>query len=115
MGPLLNMGDALRAYARIYPDRPGARDLSRSMTFRQWNARACRLANGLIGLGLKKGDRFAVLAYNCVEWMEIYAAALSRSTTTPCTRSPHLASGNPITAASFTAGWAPSTPSTSEG
>jgi len=75
MGPLLNMGDALRAYARIYPDRPGARDLSRSMTFRQWNARACRLANGLIGLGLKKGDRFAVLAYNCVEWMEIYAAA----------------------------------------
>jgi len=26
-------------------------------------------------MGLKKGDRFAVLAYNCVEWMEIYAAA----------------------------------------
>ncbi|OPY75072.1 MAG: Long-chain-fatty-acid--CoA ligase FadD13 [Syntrophorhabdus sp. PtaU1.Bin153] len=24
---------------------------------------------------MKKGDRFAVLAYNCVEWMEIYAAA----------------------------------------
>ena len=26
-------------------------------------------------LGMKKGDRFAVLAYNCVEWMEIYVAA----------------------------------------
>ena len=26
-------------------------------------------------MGMKKGDRFAVLAYNCVEWMEIYAAA----------------------------------------
>src|SRR6516165_6077007 len=75
MGPLLSMGDALRAHARVYPDRPGARDLSRSMTFREWNARACRLANALLGLGLRRGDRVAVLAYNCVEWLEIYAAA----------------------------------------
>jgi acyl-CoA synthetase (AMP-forming)/AMP-acid ligase II len=28
----------------------------------------------LLGLGLAKGDRVAVLAYNCVEWLEIYAA-----------------------------------------
>ncbi len=28
-----------------------------------------------MGLGLSKGDRVCVLAYNCVEWMEIYAAA----------------------------------------
>jgi len=74
MGPLLSMGDILRAYARIYPDRVGARDLTRSMTFREWNARSCRLANALSGLGLDKGDRIGVLAYNCVEWMEIYAA-----------------------------------------
>jgi acyl-CoA synthetase (AMP-forming)/AMP-acid ligase II len=44
------------------------------MTFRQWNARSCRLANALLGLGLGKGNRVAVLAYNCVEWLEIYAA-----------------------------------------
>jgi len=44
------------------------------MTFREWNARSCRLANALLGLGLRKGDRIAILAYNCVEWMEIYAA-----------------------------------------
>ena len=44
------------------------------MTFRQWNERSCRLANALLGLGLAKGDRVAVLAYNCVEWLEIYAA-----------------------------------------
>jgi fatty-acyl-CoA synthase len=44
------------------------------MTFREWNARASRLANALVGLGLTKGDRVAVLAYNCVEWLEIYAA-----------------------------------------
>jgi len=75
MGPLLSMGDVLLAHARIYPDRIGARDLSRSMTFVQWNARSCRLANAFLGLGLNKGDRVGVLAYNCVEWMEIYAAA----------------------------------------
>ncbi len=28
----------------------------------------------MLGLGLAKGDRVAVLAYNCVEWAEIYAA-----------------------------------------
>jgi acyl-CoA synthetase (AMP-forming)/AMP-acid ligase II len=52
----------------------GARDLDRAMTFAQWNERSCRLANALLGLGLSKGDRVAVLAYNCVEWVEIYAA-----------------------------------------
>ena len=44
------------------------------MTFLEWNRRACRLANALLGLGLAQGDRVAVLAYNCVEWLEIYAA-----------------------------------------
>src|SRR5664279_4758368 len=74
MTPLPHLGEALSLNARLYPDRPGARDLSRAMTFRQWDERACRLANGLLGLGLAKGDRVAILAYNCVEWLEIYAA-----------------------------------------
>jgi acyl-CoA synthetase (AMP-forming)/AMP-acid ligase II len=75
MNDLPNLGEVLRHNARIYPDQVGARDLERAMTFREWNARSCRLANALIGLGLAKGDRVAVLAYNRVEWLEIYAAA----------------------------------------
>ena len=74
MTTLLTLGQALTTNARLFPERIGARDLDRAMTFRQWNHRACRLANALLGLGLAKGDRVAVLAYNCVEWMEIYAA-----------------------------------------
>src|ERR1700756_267224 len=74
MKALLHMGEALSLNAQLYPDKPGARDLSRAMTFRQWDERARRLANALLGLGLAKGDRVAILAYNCVEWMEIYAA-----------------------------------------
>ena len=74
MRNLLNLGQVLSTRARLSPDRIGVRDLERAMTFAQWNARACRLANALLGLGLAKGDRVAVLAYNCVEWAEIYAA-----------------------------------------
>jgi fatty-acyl-CoA synthase len=75
MKTVLDLGQMLTAHARLSPDRIGARDLERSMTFQQWNARACRLANALLGLGLSKGDRVAILAYNTVEWVEIYAAA----------------------------------------
>ena len=75
MSPVLTVGQMLRTQARLQPDRLGVRDLERAMTFRQWNERACRLANGLLGLGLAKGDRIAVLAYNRVEWAEIYLAA----------------------------------------
>ncbi|BCM84373.1 class I adenylate-forming enzyme family protein [Methylobacterium indicum] len=74
MRDVLTPGQMLAVQARLQPDRIGARDLERAMTFRQWNARACRLANALLGLGLTKGERVAVLAYNCVEWLEIYAA-----------------------------------------
>ena len=75
MSHLAHVGDVLGMFARMYPDKIGARDLERQMTFAAWHARACRLANALNGIGLGKGDRVCVLAYNCVEWLEIYAAA----------------------------------------
>ena len=74
MTTMLTVGEMLGAQARLQPERIGARDLERALTFREWNARARRLANGLLGLGLAKGDRVAVLAYNRLEWAEIYAA-----------------------------------------
>jgi acyl-CoA synthetase (AMP-forming)/AMP-acid ligase II len=72
--PVLKLGEILAAHARLQPDKIGARDSRRSLTYAQWNSRARRLANALLGLGLRPGDRVAVLAYNCVEWMEIYIA-----------------------------------------
>src|SRR6516225_3090266 len=75
MNNLLDLGQMLACHARLSPQRIGARDLERSMTFHQWNSRACRLANALLGLGLSKGDRVVTLAYNTVEWVEIYVAA----------------------------------------
>ncbi len=70
---VLTLAQILSAQARLNPDKMAVRDLDRAMTYRQWNDRSNRLANALIGLGLRKGDRVGVLAYNCVEWAEIYA------------------------------------------
>jgi acyl-CoA synthetase (AMP-forming)/AMP-acid ligase II len=71
----ITAGTVLKMMARQYPDKPGAGDKFRKVTFKEWNERSCRLANALTKMGLKKGDRFAILAYNCVEWLEIYAAS----------------------------------------
>ena len=75
MAVLLNAGEILSALSRLRPNERAASDLERSLTYRQWNERACRLANALTGLGLSKGDRVAILAYNRLEWAEIYCAA----------------------------------------
>jgi acyl-CoA synthetase (AMP-forming)/AMP-acid ligase II len=72
MRPVLNLGEIVAAHARLLPRKIGARDSRRELTYAQWNTRACQLANGLLALGLKKGDRVGLLAYNRVEWMELY-------------------------------------------
>ena len=74
MSRLLTLADAVATHARLQPGKLGAHDSRRSLTYAEWDARAGRLAAGLRGLGLDKGDRVAVLAYNCLEWMEIYVA-----------------------------------------
>ena len=74
MNHLLTVADAVAAHARLQPHKIGARDSRRALSFSEWHQRASRLANGLLALGLVKGDRVALLAYNCIEWLEMYAA-----------------------------------------
>jgi fatty-acyl-CoA synthase len=71
----LTAKEVLKVNAVKWPNKIGIKDLYKEYTFKQWNERSCRLANALADMGMKKGDRFAALGYNCVEWMEIYAAA----------------------------------------
>lgn len=75
---LLSLSDSIAAHARTQPARPAARDSRRSLTWAQWDERASRLANALLGLGLVRGDRVALLGHNALEWLELYAA-LSRA------------------------------------
>ncbi len=74
MSHLLTVSEAIASHARLQPGKIGTRDSQRALTFADWDDRATRLANGLLGLGLNKGDRVVLLAYNCIEWMEIYVA-----------------------------------------
>ena len=74
MSRLLTLSDSVAAHARTRPGQLAVRDSRRSLTYAQWDARASRLANALLGLGLAKGDRVALLAYNAIEWLEIYVA-----------------------------------------
>ena len=74
MRQLLNISDMVRSHARLRGQDTGAMDSRRSMSFAEWDQRADGLAAGLLAQGLKHGDRVAVLAHNCIEWMEIYVA-----------------------------------------
>ena len=74
MGELLTLSEAVAAHARLQPHKTAVRDSRRSLSYAQWDERATRLAQGLIALGLQPGDRVALLAYNRLEWLEIYVA-----------------------------------------
>ncbi|MEI7446644.1 MAG: AMP-binding protein [Burkholderiales bacterium] len=73
MNRLLTLADAVATHARLAPDRLAVRDSRGSLSFAQWHERAARLANALLVLGLRPGERVALLAHNCAEWMTFYA------------------------------------------
>jgi fatty-acyl-CoA synthase len=70
----MHMGTVLKMNAINYPDKLGCQDKHKRLTFAEWNARTCRLANALVDRGIGHQDRFAILAYNRVEWMDIYVS-----------------------------------------
>ena len=74
MSSLLTLAESVAAHARTQPHKIGVRDSKRALSYVQWNERASRLANALLAQGLVKGDRVALLAYNGIEWLEIYVA-----------------------------------------
>ena len=74
MSSLLTLAESIAAHARTQPHKIGVRDSRRELSYAAWNERASRLANALLALGLVKGDRVALLAFNSIEWLEIYVA-----------------------------------------
>jgi len=71
----LPVGDILSVLAVNDPTKEAIADKTNRYTFREWDERSNRIANALADRGVGHGDRFAILARNCVEWMECYAAA----------------------------------------
>lgn len=69
--------DVMEWSARIYPDKVAivSPETDRRYTYSEFNQRTNRLANALLGIGLKKGDRLAVLATDVPEYLEIASAS----------------------------------------
>ncbi len=64
----------INRHARYRPDHIAVIFGNQRLTYRQFNARVNRLANALLGLGLKKGDKVATILPNCLELLDIYWA-----------------------------------------
>jgi len=70
------IGDICRLSAKRYPNKKALIMDSEFLTFSQLNQRVNQLAHGLISLGVKPGDRVAILAINCIEFPIVtYAVA----------------------------------------
>jgi long-chain acyl-CoA synthetase len=67
----------LDMHALIRPNKVALICGEREITYAAWNARARRVAHALSGLGVRAGDRVAVMAHNSIELLEI-ASGLSK-------------------------------------
>lgn len=68
------LGEMLEVNAIKYPDQTAFIWQDQRLTHAQFRDRATRLANGLIGLGLKRQDRVGILCQNRMEFHEVYGA-----------------------------------------
>lgn len=70
----MNIGSLLPRHARYRPDHLAIVFGEHRLTFREFNGRVNRLANGLLGSGVIKGDKVATILPNCLELLETYWA-----------------------------------------
>ena len=70
----MNLGLYLQRSARFWPERPAVLYRDRVLTYRQLEHRSSRLANALRALGLKRGDRVAIVSPNRPEIVECECA-----------------------------------------
>lgn len=71
----VTIGNLFAKNLRLFPDKTiQVFEDGRRQTYRELEDRANRLANGLLDLGLNKGDHVAMLAMNCLEYMEVQLA-----------------------------------------
>ena len=70
----MNTAEFLTIAATICPDRTAIVFEEKRYTFTELSERANRLANAMANLGVKKGDRVALLQVNCNQCVETYFA-----------------------------------------
>ena len=67
----MNWSHVLKYNAERYPDKECIIGLGKRFTYMELDKRVDSLAQGLMNMGLGKGDIIGILLYNCCEYMEI--------------------------------------------
>ena len=70
----MNLANVARFWSNWQPDHECIVFEEQRISWRDFDTRANRLANGLAALGVAKGDRVGILSDNCVEYLELAAA-----------------------------------------
>jgi acyl-CoA synthetase (AMP-forming)/AMP-acid ligase II len=73
---MIRAGHTLSWPAQRYPDKVAITYEGRDLTFREVEERVNRLANGLMALGVQRGDRVAALLYNSPRAVEVRFALM---------------------------------------
>jgi acyl-CoA synthetase (AMP-forming)/AMP-acid ligase II len=68
--------DVIYRNALLYPDNEAFVYGRKRVTFSQFNVRVNRLIHALHDMGVKKGDVIGILSWNCLEYADIYGAAM---------------------------------------
>jgi acyl-CoA synthetase (AMP-forming)/AMP-acid ligase II len=66
----MNIGTLLTKIARTFPDKLAIVHGPKKLTYAQFNARANRMANALNHLGVRQGDKVALLQHNYPQMLE---------------------------------------------
>ena len=69
---MINIGDWIKQWAMIKPNKIAIISDDIPYTYRELNRRINRLSHLFLELGVKKGDRVAVLLHNCKQFIEIF-------------------------------------------
>lgn len=76
----MTFADILDQASFKYSDKTAVRFEDYSFTYAELKGRVDSLSASLLALGLRKGDRIAVLAPNCHQYLELYLAAATTGT-----------------------------------
>ncbi len=60
----------------LYRNEEAIKCADESVTFGEFNDRVNSLIHALLGMGLKKGDVLGILSWNCIEYPDVYGAAM---------------------------------------
>jgi long-chain acyl-CoA synthetase len=68
--------DIIYRNALLYADELAIKCGDESVTFAQFNERVNALIHGLLSMGVKKSDVIGILSWNCLEYADVYGAAM---------------------------------------